>query len=116
MTWLRPVLAILACGPFAAAADWPQWLGPKRDGGSAETVAPWTDPPKALWRAKVGAGFSSPVVAGGKVFVHARVPDRDREEVVAFDCATGNELWRTGYDRAPYQSVLNTGPQATPAV
>jgi outer membrane protein assembly factor BamB len=97
-------------------ADWPQWLGPKRDGGTTEAIGPWKDPPKELWRAKAGPGFSSPVVAGGRVFVHARVSGQEREEVFALDAKTGNELWRTAYDRAPYMSVLNTGPQATPTV
>jgi outer membrane protein assembly factor BamB len=107
------VLAVAAAVP---AADWPQWLGPKRDGGSAEAVEPWKEKPKELWRAKVGAGHSSPVVADGRVFVHARVPGKEREELIAFDAAAGKELWREAYDRAPYFSVLNTGPQATPTV
>jgi outer membrane protein assembly factor BamB len=112
------VTVSLALGLPAAlgAADWPQWLGPKRDGGSSEAVDAWAGEPKVLWKAKVGVGFSTPVVASGKVFVHARVNGKDREELVAFDAKTGKELWRTPYDRGPYNSVLNTGPQATPAV
>jgi hypothetical protein len=116
MTWLRAALVAAVCGPAAAAGDWPQWLGPKRDGGTAEAVGPWKDPPKPAWRGKVGPGFSSPVVAGGRVFVHARVAGKEQEELVAFDAKDGKELWRSAYDRAPYNSVLNTGPQATPAV
>jgi outer membrane protein assembly factor BamB len=50
------------------------------------------------------------------VFIHARVNRKEREEVIAFDAKAGKELWRTAYDRAPYSSVLNTGPQATPTV
>lgn len=102
--------------PSARAADWPQWLGPKRDGGTTETLEPWKDSPKELWRAKVGGGFSSPVVAGGQVFVHCKVAGKDREELLALDAKTGTELWRTPYDRGPYSSVLNNGPQATPTV
>ncbi len=113
----RTVTAIvLALTPALLAADWPQWLGPRRDGGSAEVVAPWKDAPKEVWKAKVGIGFSSPVVANGKVFLHARIPGKEREVMTAFDAATGKELWKTAYDRATYSSVLNTGPQATPAV
>ena len=99
-----------------SAADWPQWLGPKRDGGTSESVEPWKGEPKVLWKAKVGVGFSTPVVADGKVFVHARINGKDREELIALDAKTGKPLWRTPYDRGPYNSVLNTGPQATPAV
>jgi len=98
------------------AADWPQWLGPKRDGGSSEAVEPWPGEPKVLWKVKVGVGFSTPAVANGRVFVHARVNGKDREELIALDAKTGKVQWRTAYDRGPYNSVLNTGPQATPTV
>jgi outer membrane protein assembly factor BamB len=102
----------------APAADWPQWLGPKRDGSTTEKVAPWTEkaPPKALWQVPVGQAFSSPVVAGGRVFVHACVKGKDEEEVVAFDAVTGKQLWRETYARPPFQSVLGNGPRATPTV
>lgn len=98
------------------AADWPQWLGPTRNGLSPETVGVWSEPPAAKWRQKIGSGFGSPVVAEGRVFVHTAVPDRDEEQLVAFDAVTGNELWRTSYPRAPYSSDLGVGPRATPAV
>lgn len=116
MNWLRIFLLVGVTAATAPAADWTQWLGPKRDGSSAETVEPWKDAPKEAWRKEVGVGFSSPVVAAGRVFVHARVPDKEQEEVVAFDANAGGELWRHAYDRAKYSSVLNTGPQATPTV
>jgi outer membrane protein assembly factor BamB len=106
----------LGIGFDLRAADWPQWLGPKRDGGTPERVEPWKDAPKVLWTAKVGVGFSTPVVVDGRVFVHARINGKDREELIALEAKTGKVLWRTAYDRGPYNSVLNTGPQATPTV
>ena len=102
--------------PRSVAADWPQWLGPKRDGGTTESVEPWNDSPKVLWKAKVGVGFSTPVVADGKVFVHARISGKDSEELIALDAKTGKPVLRTPSERGPYNSVLPTGPQATPAV
>src|SRR5262249_39757444 len=36
--------------------------------------------------------------------------------VLALDARTGKELWRAVYARAPYFSIINTGPQATPCV
>src|SRR5262249_51796575 len=65
----------------AGGGDWSQWLGPKRDGSSSESVEPWKDAPKVLWKAKVGVGFSTPVIVDGKVFVHARINGKDREEL-----------------------------------
>lgn len=116
MNTLRASLVLLATAATTTAADWPQWLGPRRDGASVEAVEPWAAAPKTVWSAPVGAGFSAPVVAAGRVFVHARVAGQEREEVVAFDAASGKELWRTGYDRAAYKTTLNAGPQATPVV
>ena len=116
MPRLLSLLVLVFVTPLADAGDWPQWLGPKRDGASAEKVAAWKEAPKAAWRADVGPGFSVPVVAAGRCFVHARVPDKDAEEVIALDARTGKELWRKSYDRAPFVSVINTGPQATPSV
>ena len=53
------------------AEDWPQWLGPKRDGASTETIKPWKGELKVLWRKPVGPGHSSPVVANGVLYVTA---------------------------------------------
>lgn len=116
MIRLQTLMIVALLASPTAAADWPQWLGPKRDGATAETIEPWKDAPKEQWRVKVGGGFSSPVVAGGRVFVHGKVAGKDREELLALDAKTGTELWRTPYDRGPYSSVLNSGPQATPTV
>src|SRR5262245_59169899 len=116
MTALRSLLVLLlACVP-AAAADWPQWLGPRRDGSSAGGVKPWKGDLKVLWRQPVGPGHSSPVVAGGKVYLHTRVKDRDAEELTAYDARTGKKLWDKSYPRERFWSPFGTGPQATPAV
>lgn len=56
------------------------------------------------------------MVAGGRVFVHARVAGKEAEEVLALDAATGMLLWQSEYERTPYFSLINNGPQATPAV
>src|SRR5437588_7999196 len=99
MPRLHSFLAALLLVAPASAADWPQWLGPNRDNSSPEKVAPWKDRPGVLWRQPVGEGHSSPVVAAGRVFIHAKVKDRDEEVVVAFGATTGKELWRTPYKR-----------------
>jgi outer membrane protein assembly factor BamB len=116
MPWLRSLLVLALCCPLAGAADWPQWLGPNRDASSKETVAPWKEAPRVLWRQPVGEGHSSPVVAGGKVYLHARVKDKDEEEVIAWDAKTGDQAWRTSYPRAAFKSLFGNGPRATPTV
>src|SRR4051794_25394037 len=89
------MLVLLACSSIAGAEDWPQWLGAHRDGTTTETVEAWKSSPRAIWRVPVGAGFSTPVVAGGRVFVHALVPDTENEEVIALDAKSGGVAWRT---------------------
>lgn len=118
MMCLRTVVALLICAGAVPAADWPQWLGPKRDGSTPEKVAPWkdTEPPRVLWRAPVGGGYSAPVVAGGRVFVHGRVKDKEEEAVLAFEAGSGKLLWQDSYPRPAFRSVLGTGPRATPTV
>lgn len=110
------ICLLLLISSAAAAGDWPQWLGPNRDATSSEKVAAWKEPPKALWRQPAGDGHSSPVVAGGRVYFHAKVRDKDEEEVVALDATTGKEVWRTPYPRGPFSNPFGNGPRATPVV
>ncbi len=82
MPWSRSILGCLLLASVATAGDWPQWLGPNRDAASMEKVRPWKAAPKVVWRQPVGEGNSSPVVAGGRVFIHAKVKDKDEEEKI----------------------------------
>lgn len=115
---MRSLLAmvLLSIPLTAVAADWPGWLGPRRDGTSTEKLAPWKGDLKVLWRAPVGPGHSSPAIANGKVYLHARVKDKSAEELLAFDAKTGKPLWNTSYPRGFFFSIFGTGPQATPTV
>jgi outer membrane protein assembly factor BamB len=118
MKWPLTAFVLVAFTVAAQAEDWPQWLGPKRDGSTPEKVKPWPEkePPKLLWRVRVGPAFSSPVVADGRVFIQSGVVDKEEEEVLAVDAATGKELWRETYARPAFSSVLGNGPRATPTV
>ncbi len=73
MARLMAALGLAFLLPFAARAeDWPQWSGPNRDGVWNETGIMESFPPgglKICWRAPVGRGWSSPVVAQGRVYV-----------------------------------------------
>ena len=114
-TIVASLLSLLVAGA-GNAADWPQWLGPTRNGVSTESVKPWNGELQVLWRQSLGEGHSSPVVAGGNVYVHAKVAGKDEEELIAFDFHTGKEVWRRSYPRASFTSVFGDGPRATPAV
>src|SRR5947199_5459965 len=59
----------------ARADDWPQWLGPKRDGVWRETGILEKFPktgPKVLWRTAIGGGYAGPAVSGDRVVVTDR--------------------------------------------
>src|SRR2546423_8745176 len=57
------------------ADDWPQWLGPQRDGVWRETGILSSFPkggPAVRWRTPIGGGYAGPAVARGRVFVTDR--------------------------------------------
>src|ERR1043166_3895684 len=84
----------------AAADDWPQWRGPKRDDVSAETglLKEWPQGgPKRAWLYKnAGNGYSGPAIANGKLFT---LGTRDGKEIlIALNANSGEESW-TAPDR-----------------
>jgi outer membrane protein assembly factor BamB len=100
--------------------SWSQWRGPNRDGTTRAFQAPasWPQTLTQAWTATVGVGHASPVIGGGRVFVHSR--QDDREVVTAFDLATGRQAWTDAYD-APYRvnpaaAGHGPGPKSTPVV
>jgi hypothetical protein len=103
----------------AAAAGWPQWRGPTRDGRAPAGPfrTDWEkNPPARIWSAACGGGFSSLAVVGGKVYTQDR---RDgNERVFCLDAATGRQLWEHVYpaDYSALKKGYTTGPRATPTV
>lgn len=102
----------------ATAGDWPQILGPQRNGVAAGEVLPesWpADGPGLVWKAELGDGLAGPAVAGGKVVVFERVDDK--EVVRAFDAAKGDKLWSASFD-ATYRGGIHadTGPRCVPTI
>src|SRR5262245_26470478 len=108
------MVLLLGAGTPLLAADWPQWLGPARNGTSPEIVAAWKEPPAVVWRRSTGNGYSSPIVAEGVLVYHAAVAGKDAEEVVALDAKTGEPLWTDSYPRSAYRSAFGAGPRTTP--
>jgi outer membrane protein assembly factor BamB len=100
------------------AQDWPQFLGPGRNGvySGNDLAAKW---PAAglpvVWKRDVGAGFASPVVAEGRLILFHRVGDK--EVVEALDAANGNAVWRFDYPTQYRDDFgFDEGPRATPTV
>ena len=84
MTRLELVLITgFAMASTAYAEDWPHWRGPSATGVSSETGLPaeWSASENVDWRAEFrGVGISSPIVAGGQVFVTSQIGGGESRE------------------------------------
>jgi len=115
--WITAV-ALAATVAVRAATDWPQFLGPARNGtyaGPPLADAWGAAGPKVVWRKQVGQGFAGPAVVGNRVILFHRVGN---EEVLeSLDAATGNSTWRYAY-RTTYRDDFgfDEGPRAVPVV
>jgi len=105
---------LLVLAAIAAVSDeWPQLLGPHRNGVYTGETVGW--PSQFAWQKEVGSGFASPVIVGGKVILFHR--KGDRETVEAFEAATGKTVW-TFDSPTHYRDDFgfDNGPRATPTV
>lgn len=118
------VLAVALVADTLTAADWPRWRGPNHDGVSTETglLKAWPKGgPKLVWTADLGGvGYSSPVVAGGRLYITAAEdPDKGQKEyAVAVNVTDGKEVWRVplGVGGGDYSGGWGSGPRSTPTI
>lgn len=104
----------------AAAEEWPEWRGPRRDGTSQETGLPvkWSETENVAWKTPIpGKGHSSPVVWGDKVFVTTAEPKELRRILLCLDARDGKLLWSRDVLVAPLERInsLNSYASSTPA-
>lgn len=127
------LVAALFTTATAPADEWPQWLGPQRDGVWREEGILDRFPaggPTVRWRVPSGSGYAGPAVARDRVYHMAfsprsggRLPTngmgRGRipgtEQVLCLDDATGRIVWQHDYD-CDYSISFPAGPRATPLV
>jgi outer membrane protein assembly factor BamB len=118
-------LFLLCSAPLVRSDDWPQWLGPQRDGiwreaGLIDSLDDSAKPP-VRWRAKIGGGYAGPAVAAGRVYVTDFTPDlaagknSGLERVLCLDESNGNVIWKHEYS-CTYGIDYGAGPRATPTV
>lgn len=116
------IAIVVAAGskPIAAQTDakgeWPQMLGPQRNGLSSETGLLDRFPeggPKEVWRVAGGVGMSGLAISRGRVLT---LVQREGEQwLVSLDAKSGEQIWQTAL--APeYRNAMGNGPRATPAI
>ena len=114
-----PLLAlVLVC---LTGADWPHWRGPNRNDHTSESSGfadgRWL-PDKPAWTANVGAGASSPLIVGDRVYTLGHADGRD--VLRCLDAGTGKELWAVRHKGPEYgrfhvgDEGLYSGPSSTP--
>ncbi len=102
-SFLIQLSVCLVFSSVSFAADWFQFRGPNASGITNDSVAPssWREDENLLWQTDIpGAGWSSPIVINGKVFVTTAITDGPqnsssdyRWEVLCLDAKTGKVLW-----------------------
>jgi outer membrane protein assembly factor BamB len=113
---LRTVSIFLGFSLVLRAADWPEFLGPNRNGTSPETGLFDKFPeggPRIVWQKDTGIGYAVPSVRDGVLVLHHRIGG---EEIVeAMNAATGASLWLHKYPSF-YQDPFgfNNGPRCAP--
>lgn len=120
---ILPVLLALN-GAALHAEDWPQFRGPTGQGHSAERGLPleWSESRSVRWKVPVaGRGWSSPVVAGGRVWLTTAVTGRDGASlrVLAYEVDTGREAVNVelfGLRNAALLNAKNSHASPTPIV
>jgi outer membrane protein assembly factor BamB len=103
--FLSFLLAVLGAGLLAGAApapetkpaaNWPQWRGPSGQGYSDDAKVPltWSDKENFLWKTKLpGAGNSTPIVWGDRIFLTASSPKGAERYVLCVRTTDGTVLW-----------------------
>ncbi len=98
--------------------DWPDFLGPRRNGISAERGLTFKWPavgPRIVWQTELGTGYAAPAIARGRLYHFDRCGDNDR--LTCREAETGKVLWSvdspTGYDDL---LGYNNGPRCSPVV
>ena len=109
------VIHLLLALVLASAGQWPEFRGPSGQGHASDTNLPvdWSESRNVVWKTPVpGRGWSSPVVADGRVWLTTSTDSGDRRRGVslralAFETATGREVVNTEVFRVDRPEALN---------
>lgn len=111
-----PVLAHAQTKNAADKFEWPQFLGPQRNGISAETgliEKLSADGPKEVWRKTGGVGMSGLVISRGRMLT--MIERAGQQQLIALSAAKGGEEWLCPIAPA-YKNQMGNGTRATPTI
>lgn len=117
--WKLMICVICVVTQPVLAGDWPQILGPQRNGiAEGEDLAvKWPAAgPATVWKQSVGSGLAGVAVAGGTVYIFDR--EEDQERLAAVDALTGKPRWKPATWETTYQDAIagDDGPRCIPVV
>ncbi len=116
---LLSALALLAAAVPAGAGNWPRFRGPNGTGVADDKGVPvtWDAKSGVLWKAKVpGAGNSSPVVWGDRIFLQSASADGKERMLLCLSTADGQVIWSRAAPGARARiNAKNSWASATPA-
>ncbi len=122
------LLTVLLSLARLAAADWPEFRGPTRDGVSTATNVPvaWSARENIAWKQPIpGSGWSSPVLVDGKLYLTTATGTADAGDIslraLCVDAEDGRILWdveaiRPDVETAKIMHQKNSLASATPIV
>lgn len=91
-------MPVFLSGAVSYGENWPEWRGPHRNAVSSETGLPvtWSAEQGIRWKAELpGAGTSSPVIWGDRIFLTAAEGvSQDDLIVLCLGLSDGKEKWR----------------------
>ena len=97
--------------------EWSEFRGPARDGVQPAVVLKedWAaEPPRELWRKRIGPGWSSFAVAGNRLFTQEQ--RGEQEAVICYNANSGDEIWSHEYESRFWEVIGGVGPRATPTL
>jgi outer membrane protein assembly factor BamB len=105
---------------LSAAADWPWWRGPTRDGHAPESARPPTKfsaTENVAWKAPIpGRGHSSPIIVGDSIFLTTADDAKQTQSLLALSRKTGKPLWSKQISEGGFPKLHPKNTHATPSV
>jgi outer membrane protein assembly factor BamB len=115
---ISPLVAVGVEGAVVPGSDdWPQWLGPNRNGEApaAGILKSWgKEGPVEVWRRPIGEGFSGFAVVGD--LAYTMYMEGADEYLACLNAGDGSERWRLRTGPGYVERQGGSGPRGTPSV